>query len=86
MAKPLSHKSHLIRQAIKDNPNKGSTEIAEMLNDAEERMDDKINVKPGDVSQQRQAMKKGGGAAASTGGNGRGKKGGRKGGVGLPEL
>jgi len=58
MAKPLGAKALLIREAIKAHPKKGNKEIAELLNDAPERMDDKISVKPGDVAQQKQAMKK----------------------------
>jgi hypothetical protein len=42
MAKLLSAKSILIRDAIKANPNKGNKEIAELLNDAPERRGDKI--------------------------------------------
>src|SRR5262249_12836303 len=60
MAKPLGPKSLLIRQAITAHPSKGNTELAEMLNDAEERMDDKIKVTAQDVATQRQAMKKAG--------------------------
>lgn len=60
MAKPLGPKSLLIRQAITAHPGKGNTELAEMLNDAEERMDDKIKVTAQDVATQRQAMKKAG--------------------------
>lgn len=64
MAKPLGPKSILIRQAITAHPNKGNTELAEMLNDAEERMDDKIKVTAQDVASQRQAMKKPGATTA----------------------
>jgi hypothetical protein len=60
MAKPLGPKSLLIRKAIGEHPDKGNTELAEMLNDAEERMDDKIKVTAQDVATQRQAMKKAG--------------------------
>ncbi|HYT94323.1 MAG TPA: hypothetical protein VEL76_36750 [Gemmataceae bacterium] len=63
MAKPLGPKSVLIRDAIKANPDKGNTAIAELLNDAEERMDDKIKVTATDVATQRQALKKAGEAA-----------------------
>jgi hypothetical protein len=62
MAKPLGPKSVLIRQAITAHPDKGNTEIATMLMDAEERMDDKIKVTAQDVASQRQAMKKPGAA------------------------
>jgi hypothetical protein len=40
-------------------------EIADLLNDAEERMDDKIKVTPNDVSQQKQAMTKPGAQPAA---------------------
>jgi hypothetical protein len=69
MAKPLGPKSILIRNAIRDNAGKGNAELAEMLNDADERMDDKIKVTAQDVATQRQAMKKPGAqktAAAAT--------------------
>ena len=64
MAKPLGQKSILIRTAIQANPRKGNTELAEMLNDADERMDDKIKVTAQDVATQRQAMKKPGAQTA----------------------
>jgi hypothetical protein len=60
MAKPLGPKSLLIRKAIAAHPDKGNTAIAELLNDAEERMDDKIKVTAQDVATQRQAVKKAG--------------------------
>jgi hypothetical protein len=58
MAKPLGPKSLLIREAIKNNPDLGNTEIAQLLNGSEDRKKDKIEVKPDDVAQQKQAMKK----------------------------
>jgi hypothetical protein len=58
MAKQLGPKSLLIRNAIQANPGKGNAELAEMLNDADERMDDTIKVTAQDVATQRQAMKK----------------------------
>ena len=83
MAKPLGPKSLLIREAIRAHPNKGNNEIAELLNDSHDRMDDKIKVTPQDVAQQKQAMKKSGGkapvaappAAARAAGKGKGKGG-----------
>ncbi len=80
MAKPLGPKSSMIREAIKANPKKGNKEIAELLNDAPERMDDKIKVSAGDVAQQKQALKKGKPVAAAPAsnkatGNGRKKRG-----------
>jgi hypothetical protein len=85
MAKPLGAKSILIREAIKANPKKGNKEIAELLNDAPERKDDKIKVSVADVAQQKQAMKKSKtteakpAAASKTGGSGRKKRGRRRG-------
>jgi hypothetical protein len=80
MAKPLGPKSLLIRDAIKAHPKMGNTELAELINGSDARKEDKIEVKPGDIAQQRQAMKKvrelPKPAAA---GNSGGKKGGRKG-------
>ena len=60
MAKPLGPKSLVIREAIKAHPNKGNKEIAELINDSHDRMDDKIKVTPQDIAQQKQAMKKSG--------------------------
>ena len=65
MSKPLGPKSLLIRDAIKAHPNKGNKEIAELINDSHDRMDDKIKVTPQDVAQQKQALKKAGGEAAA---------------------
>lgn len=67
MAKPLSEKSVLIRELITNNPGLGNKEIAELLNGHEDRKKDKIEVKPGDVAQQKQAMKKGSEAAPTAG-------------------
>jgi hypothetical protein len=86
MAKPLGPKSQLIRKAITAHPDRTPKEIAELLNDSDDRMDDKIKVTPNDVSQQKQAMKKPGAqkapaAAKKPAGNGRrkpGRKPGRK--------
>jgi hypothetical protein len=78
MAKPLGPKSKLIRQAIGENPAKGNTALADMLNGARERKADKIKVTADDVAKQRQALKKLGGAkapAATPAGNGRRKPG-----------
>ncbi len=63
MAKPLGPKSLLIRQAITAHPDKGNTELAELLNDSHDRMDDKIKVTAQDVAAQKQAMKKPGATA-----------------------
>jgi hypothetical protein len=65
MAKPLGAKSIIIRDAIKAHPKKGNTEIAELINDSHDRMDDKIKVTPQDIAQQKQALKKAGGEAAA---------------------
>jgi hypothetical protein len=94
MAKPLGPKSILIRKAITAHPGKTPKEIADLLSDADERMDDKIKVTPNDVSQQKQAMKKPGAqkapaAAAKPAGNGRrkpGRKPGRKPAVAAPRV
>ena len=59
MAKPLSAKSLLIRKAIHDHTDKGNTAIAELLNDSNDRMDDKLKFTANDVAAQKQAMKKG---------------------------
>jgi hypothetical protein len=80
MAKPLGKKSILIRKAITAHPDKTPKEIADLLNDSDDRMDDKIKVTPNDVSQQKQAMKKPGAqkapaAAKKPLGNGRRKPG-----------
>ena len=58
MAKPLSKKSKIIRDAITKLAHMGNKEIAEMLTDSQDRLDDKLEFKPTDVAQQRQAMKK----------------------------
>jgi hypothetical protein len=62
MAKPLGPKSLLIRDAIRAHPDKGNKELAEMINASPARKEDKIEVKPGDIAQQKQAMKKSGDA------------------------
>jgi hypothetical protein len=66
MAKPLSEKSRIIRAAIVGNPGKSNKDLAEMLNDSQDRLDDKITFKPDDIAQQKQAMKKPGAAKAAT--------------------
>jgi hypothetical protein len=60
MAQPLGPKSILIREAITANPDKGNTELAAFLNDADDRKTDKIKVTAQDVASQKQAMKKAG--------------------------
>ena len=64
MAKPIGQKSLLIRQAITAHPDKTPKEVAELLNDADDRMDDKLKFTPNDISQQKQAMKKPGATVA----------------------
>ena len=64
MAKPISAKSLLIRQAVTAHPDKTPKEIAELLNDSHDRMDDKLKFTPNDISQQKQAMKKPGATVA----------------------
>jgi hypothetical protein len=57
MAKPLSPKSQLIREAIAAHPRFGNTQLAELINGSEDRKNDKIQVNATDVSNQRQALK-----------------------------
>jgi hypothetical protein len=57
MAKPLSPKSALIRDAITAHPNKKPKDLADLINSSDARKQDKINVTPGDVSLQKQALK-----------------------------
>ena len=64
MAKPLGPKSILIREAIKNKPGLGNTELAQFVNGSETAKKEKIVVKPSDIAQQKQAMKKAGGKAA----------------------
>jgi hypothetical protein len=81
MAKPLGPKSSLIRDALKAHPGVGNKELADMINSSPARREDRIVVRPADVAQQKQAMKKsarGAGRAAAK--NGRRKSTGRKGG------
>src|SRR5947209_8097542 len=58
MAKPLGPKSTVIRDPIAALPNMGNTELAKILNDAQDRLDDHLEFKPKDVAAQRQALKK----------------------------
>jgi hypothetical protein len=58
MAKPLGEKSRIIREAIKKHPNRGNTELATFLNDAQDRLDDKFEFKAAEVAQQKIALKK----------------------------
>jgi hypothetical protein len=92
MAKVLSEKSRIVRVAITANPDKSNKELAELLNDSADRLDDKLTFTGQDVANQKLAMKKpgavkvdsaagepGAAAAAPATGNKRGrKKGGRK--------
>jgi hypothetical protein len=57
MAKPLSPKSQVIREAISAHPKLGNTKLAETINGAEARKTDKIQVTAADVGNQRQALK-----------------------------
>jgi cell division septation protein DedD len=66
MAKALGPKALLIRRAIHDHPDKGNTALAEILNDSNDRMDDKIKVTANDVAAQKQAMKNGSPTPART--------------------
>jgi hypothetical protein len=58
MAKPLGAKSWVIRAAIAANPDKENKQLAEALNDSQDRLDDKLTFTAQDVAGQRQAMKK----------------------------
>src|SRR4051794_37139121 len=61
MPKRLGPKSVLIRNAIAANPGMGNTELAKMLNDA----DDKVKVTAQEVGTQRQSMKRAGTTTAA---------------------
>ena len=63
MAKPLGPKSVLIRDALSAHPRTGNTALAALINGSDARREDKIAVKPGDVAQQRKALKKARGGA-----------------------
>jgi hypothetical protein len=68
MAKPIGPKTALIRDAIKANPDKGNTELANLINSSDARKLDKITVTANDIAQQKQALKnlgKGNAAPAS---------------------
>ncbi len=58
MAKTLSEKSIIIRRALAAHPAKGNTELAAMLNDAVERLDDRFKFTGQEVANQKQMMKK----------------------------
>src|SRR4051812_44175387 len=58
MAKPLSPKSKLIREALGAHPNLGNAKLADLLNASDARKEDKITFRASDVSQQRQVLKK----------------------------
>jgi hypothetical protein len=57
MAKQLSAKSTVIRDAITANPDLGNTDLAALINGADARKQDKIKVTATDVSNQKQALK-----------------------------
>lgn len=57
MAKPLSAKSVLIRDAIRAHPDLNNKPLAELINSSDARKEDKIQVTALDVAQQRQALK-----------------------------
>jgi hypothetical protein len=57
MAKPLSPKSKLIREALKANPNLGNADLARQINSSDARKEDKIKVTATDVGNQKQALK-----------------------------
>src|SRR4051812_49046804 len=57
MAKPLSPKSQLIREAIKANSKLGNADLAKLINSSDARKEDKIKVTATDVGNQKQALK-----------------------------
>src|SRR4051794_25553634 len=57
MAKPLSPKSKLIREALKANPKLGNADPAKLINSSDARKEDKIKVTATDVGNQKQALK-----------------------------
>ncbi len=65
MAKPLSEKSRLVREAIEANPGIGNTEVAALLNGHEGRKKDRLEFKAADVGNQRVALKKAAGQPPS---------------------
>jgi hypothetical protein len=58
MAKPPGAKTLVIREAIRTHPDKGNADLAELINSAEARKEDRISVTAADVNQQKQALKK----------------------------
>jgi hypothetical protein len=62
MAKSFGAKTLLIRDALQAHPDKGPKEIADLINASDARKQDKIEVKPIDVSQQKLLLKKAAGA------------------------
>jgi hypothetical protein len=58
MAKTLGAKTLLIRDALQAHPDKSPKQIADLINASDARKQDKIEVKPIDVSQQKLALKK----------------------------
>jgi hypothetical protein len=57
MAKPLSPRSTVIRDAIAANPDLGNTDLAALINGSAARKQDKITVTATDVNNQKQALK-----------------------------
>jgi hypothetical protein len=57
MAKPLSPKSQLIREALKANPKLGNADLAKLINSSDVRKEDKIKVTATDIGNQKQALK-----------------------------
>lgn len=58
MAKPLSDKSRIIRETIGANPDMGNAQLAELINSADDRQDDKIRVTAAEINNQKQILKK----------------------------
>jgi hypothetical protein len=57
MARTLSPKSKLIREALKANPKLGNADLAKLINSSDARKGDKIKVTATDVGNQKQALK-----------------------------
>ncbi|MGL4550331.1 MAG: hypothetical protein ACRC33_04025 [Gemmataceae bacterium] len=68
MANTLSPKSQIIRHAVASHPAKGNTEMAAMLNDSADRLDDKLTFTPQEVANQKTALKKPGAMRAALAG------------------
>ncbi len=87
MSKPLGPKSILIREAIAAHQDLGNKDLADLINGSDARKEDKIEVTPQDIAQQKQAMKKAGVTApAAPEAPAKGKPGRPKGSSGQPKA